>query len=195
MHFHLKIPIFTLKCFNFLNVLSNLVFTVPGELPRLQGNSWALVPCLRWLWPSGICNIPISHILWSLRRNPFTAMLHIWQFWSRIFTNKPLSSTPSMRQCWDSCKTWALRRWFRFPFFLDLKSKRGGPEIEAHGSCSTCPYYRVRQGWRYHPVVGTFRKRLKPFSTKCDQWIFVTTWKTSSNEIYLGYRDTVGILV
>ena len=80
-----------------------------------------------------------------------------------------------------------------FHFFLDLKSKRGGPEIEAHGSCSTCPYYRVRQGWRYHPVVGTFRKRLKPFSTKCDQWIFLITWKTSSNEI--GYKDTVGFLM
>ena len=49
------------QCFNFLNVLSNLVLAVPRELPRLQGNSWALVPCLRWLWPSGICNIPISH--------------------------------------------------------------------------------------------------------------------------------------
>ena len=63
-------------------------------------------------------------------------------------------------------------------------------KLKAHGdgSCSTCPYYRVRQGWRYHPVVGTFRKRLKPFSTKCDQWIFVTAWKTSSNEIFFGYR-------
>ena len=175
--------------------MSNVVLAVPGELPRLQGNSWALVPCLRWLWPSGICNIPISHVLWPLRRNPFTAMLHIWQFWSRIFTYKPLSAP----RVWGNVETAARHgRWggnVDLHFFLDLKSKRGGPEIEAHGSCSTCPYYRVRQGWRYHPVVGTFRKRLKPFSTKCDQWIFVTTWKTSSNEIYLGYRDTVGILV
>ena len=107
--------------FNSPNVLSNVVLAVPGELPRLQGNSWALVPCLRWLWPSGICNISKSHVLWSLRRNPFTALLHIWQFWSRIFTNRPLSSTPSMRQCWDSCKTWALRRWFRFPFLSRIE--------------------------------------------------------------------------
>ena len=34
---------------------------------------------------------------------------------------------------------------------------------------------RVRRGWRCRPAVGTFRKRLKLFSTKCDQWTNVTS--------------------